>query len=229
MASAPPLERITFEPLHGRVYADVRNAIMSGRFEPGQKLTSRKLARMLGTSDMPVRAAISRLSAERGVEQLSNGTFIVPILSRAEFREVMELRAILEGRATGIACDHVDPAGFRDLRRHADALESAAAEGDIVAYLKANQLLKFTIYHYCDSPTLIALIEILWLRIGPALRHHLTGLPRMERINYHRDAIAALEGGDRAAAQRAISRDILAGMRSVLATATFADDKPAGA
>jgi DNA-binding GntR family transcriptional regulator len=51
----------------------------------------------------------------------------------------------------------------------------------------------------------------------------------MERINYHRDAIAALEGGDRAAAQRAISRDILAGMRSVLATATFADDKPAGA
>lgn len=228
MAVSDPLERINFEPLHGRVYAGLRNAIMMGRFEPGQKLTSRKLAKMLGTSDMPVRAAISRLSAERGVEQLANGTFIVPVLSRAEFREGMELRAILEGRATGIASGHVDNAGFRELRRHADALEAAAAEGDIVAYLKANQLLKFTIYRYCDSRTLMALVEILWLRIGPALRHHLTGLREVGKINYHRDAIAALEQGDRTAAQRAISRDILAGMRSVLATATFADDRPAG-
>ncbi|MGY9050084.1 hypothetical protein P775_14000 [Puniceibacterium antarcticum] len=49
------------QPLHEVVYARLRHAIMSGLIAPGRKLTSRKLARELGTSDMPVRSALLRL------------------------------------------------------------------------------------------------------------------------------------------------------------------------
>jgi DNA-binding GntR family transcriptional regulator len=220
-----PLDQIDFAPLHERVYVEVRRAVIAGKFEPGQKLTSRKLAAALGTSDMPVRAAISRLNAEGGLVQMANGTFVVPILGRQQFREVMELRALLEGRATGLACGNIDREGFKRLKAYADELDVASKDEDIVAYLDANQKLKFTIYDYCDSPTLMALIEMLWLRAGPALRYHLTILKRITRINFHRQAIKALEQKKPGAAAEAIARDIAEGMQAILSVARFADDE----
>ncbi|RUW66422.1 GntR family transcriptional regulator, partial [Mesorhizobium sp. M2A.F.Ca.ET.067.02.1.1] len=50
-------------PLHEKVYLELVRALMSGQLQPGQKLTSRKLAKELGTSDMPVRSAFTRLQA----------------------------------------------------------------------------------------------------------------------------------------------------------------------
>src|SRR5262249_12124438 len=220
-----PLAQIDFEPLHERVYAEVRRALIAGRFEPGQKLVSRKLAAALGTSDMPVRAAISRLMAEGGLVQVSNGTFVVPVLGKGEFKELMELRALLEARATGLACGHVDREGFRRLRRYSRDLEEASKKVDIVAYLDANQKLKFTIYSYCKSPTLQMIIEILWLRAGPALRYHLGVLRQITKINFHRQAIRALEQGKAEAAAEAIARDIIEGMQAILAVADFGGEK----
>lgn len=219
-----PLRQIDFAPLHERVYLELRKALIAGRFEPGQKLTSRKLAAALGTSDMPVRAAISRLTAEGGLEQQPNGTFMVPMLRREQFREVMELRAVLEGRATGLACGRIDDDGFRRLDEYSNTLDSAARSDDIVAYLDANQKLKFAIYSYCNSPTLEWLIGMLWLRAGPALRFHTHLLHQIAHINFHLEAIAALRAHRRKAAGGAIMRDILEGMRALLSVASFADE-----
>jgi DNA-binding GntR family transcriptional regulator len=219
------LAQIDFAPLHERVYAELRQAVIAGKFEPGQKLTSRKLAAALGTSDMPVRAAISRLTAEGGLVQMANSTFIVPVLGRQQFKEVMELRALLEGRATSFACGKINRDGFRRLHRHSKNLDGASRKEDIVAYLDANQKLKFTIYEYCGAPTLTALIEMLWLRIGPALRFHLTVLKRITRISYHHQAIKALEQDKASEAAEWISRDIQEGMQSILSVTRFVDDR----
>jgi DNA-binding GntR family transcriptional regulator len=212
------LPQIDFAPLHERVYAEVREAVIAGKFAPGQELTSRKLAAALGTSDMPVRAAISRLTAEGGLVRMANSTFVVPVLGRQQFKEVMELRALLESRAASLACGGIDREGFKRLQRHSKDLDEASKREDIVG-------LKFTIYGYCESPTLTALIEMLWLRVGPALRFHLTVLKRITRISYHHQAIKALEQKRAKAAAEWISRDILEGMQSLLSVARFADDK----
>jgi DNA-binding GntR family transcriptional regulator len=224
--STLPVAQIDFAPLHERVYVELRQALMSGKFEPGQKLTSRKLAAALGTSDMPVRGAISRLTAEGGLVQRSNGTFIVPRVTRPAFKELMELRSLLEGRATSLACGRIDAEGLRRLHKYSDELDRAAAADDIVKYLDVNQKLKFTIYNYCESPKLYSLIEILWLQAGPALRYHAKVLRGITDINFHhREAIEALGKRKRAAAGAAIARDIRAGMEALLAVAQFAGDE----
>jgi DNA-binding GntR family transcriptional regulator len=220
-----PVAQIDFAPLHERVYVELRQALMSGKFAPGQKLTSRKLAAALGTSDMPVRAAISRLTAEGGLVQRSNGTFIVPPITRSAFKELMELRALLEGRAASLACGRIDADGLRLLHKYSDELDRASAADDIVTYLDVNQRLKFTIYRYCESPKLYSLIEILWLQAGPALRYHAKVLRGIRDINFHREAIEALQKRKRAAAGAAIARDIKAGMDALLAVAQFADNQ----
>src|SRR5579863_9207765 len=117
-----PLVRIDFQSMQDKVYEQITHVLMRGGFEPGQKVSSRKLAATLGTSDMPVRAALGRLLAEGGLIQNSNGTFSIPLIGRVKFREVMELRALLEGRATAEACGNIDRKGFKDLRECSQGL-----------------------------------------------------------------------------------------------------------
>src|ERR1700738_4363481 len=67
--SLGPVDNTT---LRERVYRALKQAILEGRFSPGETLPTRSLAEVLGTSVMPVRDAMLRLNAEGGVEGLPN-------------------------------------------------------------------------------------------------------------------------------------------------------------
>lgn len=220
-----PLVRVDFQSMQDKVYEQITQVLMRGGFEPGQKVSSRKLAAALGTSDMPVRAALGKLLAKGGLVKNDNGTFSVPLISQRTFREVMELRALLEGQATAEACGNIDKKGFAEMRKCAIGLDAAIEQNDIHGYLDFNQRLKFTIYGYSQSRTLRSHIELLWLQAGPFLRHLNADLRQMIEANFHTEAIAALKEGDAAKASAEISRDILAGMHFLLANAKFADDE----
>lgn len=228
MAADIALKPLEVTPLHERVYQELRRALISGKFEPGTKLTSRKVAVALGTSDMPVRAALARLVAEGGLVQRANGTMIVPLVSRTKFTEVMQIRALLEAQAARMATGRIDAKVLTQARRHANHLTEAVRDRDIVKYLDHNQRLKFTIYGCCGSKTLLSLIGLLWLQAGPLLRELITGLDGIMNINYHDEALDALERGDADAASAAISRDILEGMQFLLKTAQFAAEDGEG-
>lgn len=221
---APSLTPINFQSMQDRVYDQLTTVLMCGGFEPGQQLSSRKLARALGTSEMPIRSALGRLLAEHGLTRNDNGTFSIPLIAKARFREVMELRALLERQAAVQACGRIDAAGFANLRKCASGLSLAIRLNRISDYLDFNQRLKFTIYEHTPSATLRAHIRLLWLQAGPALRFLNRDLRQMRSINFHKEAIAALASGEAEAAGEAISNDILGGMKFLLATASFAKD-----
>jgi DNA-binding GntR family transcriptional regulator len=207
--------------LHERVYNEIRRDLMAGQFAPGQKVSSRKLAALLRTSDMPVRTALSRLIAEGGLLRRANNTISVPSCSRRSFTEVMDLRSILEQHATRLACGYLTEHDFRRLDSYAAELDEAVRSGDTNRYLECNQNLKFTIYNRCGSETLLGILGILWLKVGPFLRHLSLALKNVEATNFHREAIAALRRGDADAAGAAIARDIIGGRDLLLASATF--------
>lgn len=216
-----PLENV---PMHERVYQELRRELMAGKIKPGGKLTSRGIAAMLGTSDMPVRSALARLVTEGGLVQRPNGTIIVPRATRGRFRDVMETRAFVEGRATALACATIDAEGIARARAHAVRLEAAARNGNVLEYLDENQKLKFSIYAHCGSETLLSFISLLWLQAGPMLRSLAGALEDITRINFHNDALLALDARDAEAASQAISRDILEGMAHLLTASQFTDD-----
>ena len=54
---------------------------MSGQLQPGQRLTSRKPAKELGASDMPVRSAAIRLQAPGALSPMPKGNVEVPLIS----------------------------------------------------------------------------------------------------------------------------------------------------
>src|ERR1700743_3341902 len=93
------LARIDRETVQDRVYGVLRDRLMRGGFEPGQKLKIAELAAALGTSAMPVREALNRLTAERALESMPNRSVRVPSLSKDCLQDLMETRFAVEGLA----------------------------------------------------------------------------------------------------------------------------------
>ncbi|MEO5760212.1 MAG: GntR family transcriptional regulator, partial [Mesorhizobium sp.] len=187
-------------PLHEKVYLELVRALMSGQFAPGQKLTSRKLAKELGTSDMPVRSAFMRLQALRALSPMPNGSMEVPVISAERFEQLTAVRTILEGSATELAAMRINGNNLRTIRRHCNELTLAARTGIIDDYLRKNYNFKFSIYSHCGNEQMIFLIETVWMQVGPFLRNLTMGfednLASILDIDYHEEALAAIEKQD---------------------------------
>jgi DNA-binding GntR family transcriptional regulator len=212
-------------PLHEKVYLELVRALMSGQFLPGQKLTSRKLAKELGTSDMPVRSAFMRLQALRALSPMPNGSVEVPVISAERFSQLTAVRALLEGPATELATKLINGNNLRTIRRHCTELTLTASKGDIGDYLRKNHDFKFSIYRHCGNEQMIFLIETVWMQVGPFLRNLAMGfeddLSSILDIDYHEEVVAAIEAQDGGRARAAIVRDIDEGAAHILRQVRF--------
>lgn len=82
------------------VYESVKALIMDHALAPGDRVTIDALARRLGVSPTPVREALARLESDGLVRKRPlAGYTTTPLLSRAEFEELFEMRLLLEPAA----------------------------------------------------------------------------------------------------------------------------------
>jgi DNA-binding GntR family transcriptional regulator len=95
-------------PLHDQVVTELRQAILSGRLKPGERLVEGRLADEMGVSRNPVREAIRVLASEGLVEVTARRGAAVATMSEQEARETIELRALLEGQNARLAARRQD-------------------------------------------------------------------------------------------------------------------------
>jgi DNA-binding GntR family transcriptional regulator len=94
--------------LSERVAAELRRAIADGRYRPGERLVEGRLAGDFGVSRIPVREALRMLAAEGVVDLQPRHGATVATLSREAAREMIEVRATLEGLNARLAARHRD-------------------------------------------------------------------------------------------------------------------------
>ena len=212
-------------PMQEQVYRQIVDALMSGHFEPGQKLTYRKVAEQLGTSPMPVRAAFQRLQALRALEVLPNGSVEVPLLTADAFSSLTEARIALEGTVTELAAPRLNGNHLRTIRLQCRERTEAARAADIDRYLKANFDFKFSVYRHCGNAHLLFLVETLWLQAGPLLRKLVegTGFKASEilDVDTHQQVVDALAAKDASRAREAMAADIRDAATHLLEHARF--------
>jgi DNA-binding GntR family transcriptional regulator len=212
------LGRADRSTLQDRIYDKLTNAIMSGLFVPGQPITIRGLAATLGTSPIPVREAIRRLTSERALEVLRNGSIAVPKMTRAKFEDLRRSRILIEGFATELAARNLtrsDIGKLEDECRKIDAAKLAGRRRDTLLHTKR---FRFIIYEATRSETLVPIIESLWLQVGPLFNLVLADPAVAALSQNQRRAVRAFKRGDPKAARAWIERDIMeAGDRIIAA------------
>jgi DNA-binding GntR family transcriptional regulator len=86
-------------PVRSQTVANLRNAILTGRFPPGERLVEAELCRLLGVSRPSVREALRQLEAERLVVITPFKGPAVARIDWDEAQQIYEVRALLEGHA----------------------------------------------------------------------------------------------------------------------------------
>jgi DNA-binding GntR family transcriptional regulator len=200
--------------LGARVHGDLRDLLISGQLSPGEKLSLRTVAVRLGVSMQPVRQAVDKLVAEGALEALPNRAIRVPVMTVTRFDELTTVRLAIEGFAAETAAVTRTQRDLAAVRR-ADLAFRRQCLGrtpDLAAAVRANRDLHFAVYRAARLPTLLAIIEGLWLCIGPILNLDIRSSPARLRMGAaeqaHARLIAALDDRDGAAARAALESDI---------------------
>lgn len=209
------------QTLQERTYRELRRALMVGLFAPGEVVSLRTLAARLGTSPMPVREAVNRLIAERGLVLRRNRTVAVPEMTRARFIELANARQALEGLAAKLCCERATTALIAKLERVNRELIACARADDATGCLASNQRFHFAVYEHADAGVILPLIESLWLQAGPFMYLSLMTPGVRWNAKEHTRLIAALRRRDAEGARKAIERDVATQRDYLLSTAAF--------
>ncbi|KWF33295.1 GntR family transcriptional regulator [Burkholderia pseudomultivorans] len=81
------------------VAASLREMIINGELQAGERLVERDLAERFGISRIPMREAIQRLEREGLLDIFRNRGAVVRMLSASDVREIYDMRVLLEGDA----------------------------------------------------------------------------------------------------------------------------------
>ncbi len=198
---------------HDRIYRTLRLQVMYGELRPGQALTLRGLAKQHDVSMTPVREALRRLVAEGALALSSSGRVTTPELSNDRIEELAALRALIEPELASRALPRAHLALIDRLQTINMANAEAVVKQDAVAYIRTNLEFHRTLYLRAQAPAMLAVIETIWLQLGPTMRALYTRLRRNEPPQYHRMIIAALRAGDEPGLRLAVRTDVTQGLR----------------
>jgi len=170
-------------PVREMAYEFLKSSVLSGHFNPGERLTEEYLAKKLGVSRTPVREALHKLESEGLIKPLETRGFIVSRDSKDEVEELFELRAILEGYALRIICGRISEEDLKQLGRLIAGAEDALRRKRMEEVFKWN-----TKFH----DTLHGIV------VDKKRLHRLLVNIRKYVLRYRRDTLQYPDGGKRA-------------------------------
>ena len=169
----------------------LKTALITGAMMPGTRLVTKYLAMEMGMSITPVREALLRLAAVNALDMTPAQTFIVPQSCLSRYQEINTLRKTLEIMALRESVSRMDSQHMRALRRlHRHFSQAADVQPDKA--MIANMLLRQRLYSIAMKPTLLELIEQLWMRLGPGYYFLWHQPGALQHIYQHYDALLTL-------------------------------------
>ena len=205
-----------FQTLSAPIYHELTEQLISGAYEPGQRLKLNELAEQTGTSVSPVREALIRLVAEDSVEMSSLRAFAVPVLSSSRFNQILSMRLALEGLAVEKAAENITQGDLEELSKLHAKFISAEADQKRVETQSFNRKIHFLIYDRANMPMLMSSILNLWAKMGPILRVYYSERIKLTRgAPDHLNLFDALGAKDCSRAVAAVQADIIHGCSAI--------------
>ena len=127
-----------YKPLREVVFNSIRGAIISGVLKPGERLMEVQLAEKMGVSRTPIREAIRKLELEGLVVMIARKGAYVADLSIKNITDVLEVRAVLEGLASGLAALRMTDEEIKDLELTARHFEQAMNSNDVEGVIQTD-------------------------------------------------------------------------------------------
>ncbi|MGZ4349600.1 MAG: GntR family transcriptional regulator [Solirubrobacteraceae bacterium] len=130
------VDKVRVVPL--RAEDRLREAIITGRLQPNERLVESDLARSMGVSRTVIRAALVRLEHEGLVEHERHRGARVRLVSQGEAVEILEARAVLDGLAARLAAQRATAHDVEDLKTILAEMQRLREADDLLAVSDEN-------------------------------------------------------------------------------------------
>ncbi len=120
-----------------RIHANLLDGLRAGVFDSGHRFVDTEVAAEHGSSRMPAREALLRLTAEGYLVGTTRG-FAIPSLSPDEISDLCEVRRLLEPRAAASAAGNMSGPVRSALTGAISGVRTALAEEDLPGLMRAN-------------------------------------------------------------------------------------------
>jgi DNA-binding GntR family transcriptional regulator len=194
-------------PLRAQVHDVLKEAILTMRFAPGQRLIERELIDMTGVSRTTIREVLRELAAEGFVRTIPQKGAVVVALSAEEAEELYEIREVLEGHLVKRFVENASDASVIALRRAFTQLEDVVEQqGGTVEVLKAKDRLYDVLLDGAGNSALRASLSQLHARVSLMRAASLSSDPGRpaQSVDELRELVEAIEARDAAAASAAV-------------------------
>ncbi|MFI7114660.1 GntR family transcriptional regulator [Nonomuraea sp. NPDC050227] len=185
------VEPVVRPPLREEIRKVLLDGLISGRWEPGERIVERRLAAELQVSQAPVREALRELEALRLVESAPNRGARVRGFTLDDLREVYQVRAGLEETATRLGRPPVAA-----LRAHVARLHAAAAAGSLDDQVSHGVAFHREIVAASGNALLVSVWESLGVEVWTHVSIRLFRMRPHENAADHEPLVEAFERDD---------------------------------
>ncbi len=195
--------------LPDRIYATLKHRILTCAILPGARIVEKELCGEIGVSRTPLREALNRLALEGLVVLIPYRGYAVAPLSVDGFRELCEVRRVLEAESAALAAER---AGQEDIRRLEELAETRYNRGDrrtYERYLRANSSFHQALVRATHNARLEAMVmssldqhqRPLYLGLG-------VGVDGKASTREHREVVEAVRAHDPARSRQLMTQHI---------------------
>lgn len=205
---------VKLEPLHrqklaDRVHADLRAAIISGKFAPGDRLVETHLAQQLAISRSPIREAIKRLEQE-GLVSVSRLKVLVSSVPRSDVDDLFWIRCALEGLAACLAAPKLTEADLDAMHGLVNDMRKAASLQDVSGVSELGDRFHSVFLSASGNAKLLEMLTSIKDHVG-RYRKVSTGRPgrSVKAVHEHVAILAAFRARNAVEAERLVREHIL--------------------
>jgi DNA-binding GntR family transcriptional regulator len=172
----------------------LENMILTGVFQPRERLTEVNLAEAFNVSRFWIRDALKILKTKGVVNVIPYKGAVVSDLDSREIEEIFQVRIVLEKLATRLATQHMKASDISVLTRMAKRVQESYEQLDFEAMISSNANFHDYIFKLSENQTLVQMIDQLRARCH-ILRHTSWSSEQIVRsiLEEHKSFITALE------------------------------------
>ncbi len=146
-------------PLRDVVFNTLREAILRGDLQPGERLMELQLAAKLGVSRTPIREAIRMLEQEGLAVTMPRKGAEVAKMTLKGMEDVLEIRGALDELASQLACERITKEQLERLAARKQDFEDSLKSGDVKLIAEADVNFHDIIYEATGNPKLVNLLN----------------------------------------------------------------------
>lgn len=195
----------------GQVYTQLRQAILSGVYVPGDFINQVHAAREMGVSRTPVREALRLLQAEGLVEAQFQHRMRVTAVNADEVDEVYSIWILVQALAVRLAVPRVSQADRQELARLYERMQTLSSRGRAgrAEWERLHQQFHRQLVASA-GPVINASIETCWARSERTRRAHLRSDPESWQVSdrEHREVLEAYQAALPERAVEVLSRQL---------------------